>query len=138
MTDELFAKLVTLAEWIIRIDINNAGRRNLPKPVREMTPDEHAIYNLAARYAGQFMFLTQEATNIMMDLDPDRLEVLHTSASAKEMDMTAKSDAITEYLIHQEAMRQAADNGDINTLEAMLARISAEVTKQAAKKKTGG
>lgn len=137
MTDELIDKLVTLAEWIIRIDLNNAGRRNLPKPVREMSPDEHAIYNLAARYAGQFMFLTQEATNIMMELDPHRLEVLHTSASPKEMDMTEKSDAIAEYLIHQEALRQAADHGDTATMEAILARISAEVTKQAAKKRTG-
>lgn len=76
MTDELAAKLITLAEWIIRIDASNEGKRNLPKPVAEMTADERAIYAVAARFAGQFMFLAQEATTIMLEVDPQRFEDL--------------------------------------------------------------
>ena len=43
-------------------------------------------------------------------------------------------DAITQRIIQEEAVRHAAKEGGTTTLEAILARISAEVTKQAARR----
>ena len=53
---------------------------------------------------------------------------------SQETDAT-RPDAITQRIIREEAMRHAAEEGGTTTLEAILARISAEVTKQAARKR---
>ena len=53
---------------------------------------------------------------------------------SQETDAT-RPDAITQRIIREEAMRHAAEERGTTTLEAILARVSAEVTKQAARKK---
>ena len=82
MNEDIANKLIKLAEWIITIDLKR--KYVLPKPVAEMTADEHAIFQLAARYAGQFMFLVKEASSILSALDPVRLDALYKKHSPAE------------------------------------------------------
>jgi hypothetical protein len=52
-----------LAEWLVTMSENDDDR--LPVAVSDMTTNEHAIFNLTAKYLGQLQFLSREASSML-------------------------------------------------------------------------